>query len=131
MAEDLDNPLNPILALILTDDTPDRFVYTLRVQVTDRCIDPAAPSFLLPDERSQPDLEDLIVTLQLLDRTATCTTPVRDVELTGNPKGLPGVIAVVIKDIPTSRQHSLQDGDGHGPQSDGKTIIRFQDATHR
>lgn len=131
MTEDLKNPLDPTLTLILNDDTPGQYVYSLEIQVTDRCIDARSKTVEPLIEKPKEGFLDLNLAFQLLDPAATCESNVEIAELTDNPEGLPGNITVLIKDNATARQQPPLDGDGHGPQSDGKTIIRFQDAIHR
>lgn len=119
-----ENSLNPILDLTYSVNERGDKVYYLTIQVENRCINTATESsglnpFYEVDEFSVNDL----VSFVLLKVNEICDNPIVTTEITNNPTGLPGEIVVQIKET-----YITNHGDGHGPEPDGRAIIRFEKA---
>ncbi len=118
-----ENPLKPKLDLTYSI-SGGIYTYCLTTQVSDRCINTTTENCGLNPlyEVNQFRVNDL-VSFDLLNARETCDNQIVMTEIKNNPTGLPGEILVKIKEFLISNH-----GDGHGPEPDGRAIIRFEKA---
>lgn len=129
MTQEVPNPLDPVLGLTYEKDH-EVYTYYLTIAVPDKCLDGDSQQLITdPVEVAaiaaiaeftivEGEIND-VVSLSVLGSNACDDPNVETVIIRNNPDGKPGTIAVLIKNPPTL---------GHSPQSDGKSIIRFEKA---
>jgi|GEM_PF-6989047 len=128
-----ENPLNPILDLTHSISDGGIYTYYLTTQVPDLCIDIDSKEVISdPDVLGEiallagytlvPGEVNIAVTYSVISCANPSAVRTNTTDITTNPEGKKGLIIVLIAPESTSIMAE------HGPEPDGRAIIRFEKA---